>query len=313
MPSENEKNKDHSKISLRIGDVQVELEGTQENIKKLMSQELYDFAKGLEGTTKQAPPPPPSTQKTVAKAPEAAPKEKTAPPPPPPSKPSATAEPAAQPPRVPTTGKKPEKTGKRKIAWRTAAIALVLVGIVLSAALVSVLAIYLPMVNDLESQAAEKDTEIATLNSGLTSLTAQVASLQANLTQSNSDLADLQSALSQYNDVIASYQEIIYLQKSGYLVSEFPVNDQNASDITVIWNDTVEYAGYITVDVESSSNTTYARVFYDASGTNFDYNVTVGTSGRGVFPVLPGEIALGIGNTELVDTVNATVTAIYYY
>ena len=42
---------------MRIGEFQVELEGTHGNVKKLMGKELFDFIKGLQETTKQIPTP----------------------------------------------------------------------------------------------------------------------------------------------------------------------------------------------------------------------------------------------------------------
>jgi len=57
MAEKNEENKEHSKVSVRIGEFQVELEGTHGNVKKLMGKELFDFIKGLQETTKQIPTP----------------------------------------------------------------------------------------------------------------------------------------------------------------------------------------------------------------------------------------------------------------
>jgi hypothetical protein len=50
MPEVNEQNKEHSRVSVRIGEFQVELEGTHGNVKKLMGKELFDFIKGLQET-----------------------------------------------------------------------------------------------------------------------------------------------------------------------------------------------------------------------------------------------------------------------
>lgn len=314
MPDEDEQTKERSKITLRIGEVQVELEGTNANIKNLMNKELFDFARGLEETAKQLLPP--STEispKITPEAPEIAPKEKTVPPP---SKPSTTTpEPPLQPQRVPTIGKKPEKTGKKKIAWRTVAIALVLVGIVLSVALVSVIAIYLPMVNDLQSQAAEKDTNIAALTSQVASLTAQISSLQASLDQNNATIQNLQEGVQILNSQIQSYLNLLYLNASGYLFVETPVS-QNASEATIVFQNALDYAGYVGVSAQSSSNTTYIQLFYSAYGVNFDQNVTVATAGTAYFPVLPGTIGIVVGNTDPYTegySNNAAVTAVYYY
>src|SRR3989304_939155 len=150
MPDENDQKKERSKVSIRIGDAQVELEGTYDNIKKLMGKELFDFAEGLKQTTKQLPSSTKITSEVAPKAPEmppkaleVAPKEKVIPPP---SRPSIASEPLIKPPPAPTTGKTTEKMSKKRIVSRNAAIALVLMFIVLLAGLVSVIAIYVPMV-----------------------------------------------------------------------------------------------------------------------------------------------------------------------
>ena len=295
MPDENEQKKEHSRISVRIGEFQVELEGTYDNIKKLMGKELFDFTKGLQETKKQLPS---STEIT----PEVTPKEKTVPPP---GRPSTTSEALSQPSRVSVIGKTTEKRSQKKIFGRTMVIALGMICIVLVAGLVGAIAVYMPMVNSLESQIAEKDNTILSLTSQVLSLTSQVSSLQDSLNQSNTSIVALQQA-------ILYYRSIIYLNESGYLFATQTLT-QNANTSTIVYNNMLEYAGCVSVAVESSSNTTYAQVIYSSYGVNYDHNVTVGTSGTAVFPVLPGEIMVGVGNTELVDNVTATVTALYRY
>ena len=88
---------------------------------------------------------------------------------------------------------------------------------------------------------------------------------------------------------------------------------QEPSTYTVIWQDNINYAGYIAVTVQAASNTTYVQTLYTCKGVNYNNNVTVGTSGTAYFPVLPGLLEIRLGNTELVDTNNATATATYYY
>ncbi len=48
MNSGTEKEKEHTKISVAIGDFRVELEGTYTNIEKLMGKPLYQFIEGLQ-------------------------------------------------------------------------------------------------------------------------------------------------------------------------------------------------------------------------------------------------------------------------
>ena len=317
MPDEDKRNKEHSKVSLRIGEVQVELEGTYDNIKKLMDKDLVDFAKGFEKSTKDLPSSTETAPKVAAKAPETAskateaiPKKKTVSPP---SKPSATSETPSQPPRLPIVAKKAEKTSRKNIGWKAITLALIMICIALSAGLVGVIAFYLPLVDNLNSQILEKDTNIAGLNAAVSSLTAQISSLQDSLDQNESYIATLEEGIDYLNSQISNYLSIIYLNQSEYLPVE-PVS-QNASTYTVLFNGTLNYNGFIAVSAESTSNTTYIQLLYSSYGVDYDHNVTVALSGTAYFPVLIGEVEIRLGNTDTYagDFVNATVTARYTY
>ena len=318
MPDEDKRNKEYSKISLRIGDVQVELEGTYDNIKKLMDKDLINFTKGLGKTTEQLPSSTEITPEVTPKAPETTPKApevtlkaKTVPPP---SKPSAAPATPSEPQRTPTVGRKTEKISKKKIGWKPLTLALVMICIALSAGLVGVIAVYLPMVDNLNSQAAEKDTNIAALNLLVSSLNSQISSLQDSLEQNESYIANLEEGIEILNSQIAGYLSIIYLNETDYL----PIIDdvsQNASTYTVLFNGTLKYTGYVAVSAESTSNTTYIQLLYSGHGVNYDHNVTVGMSGTAYFPVLNTEIEIRLGNTDTYadDLINATATARYIY
>ncbi len=74
MTQEDTQNKGHSKVSIRIGEFQVELEGTQADVEKMMgTASLFDFIKGLQETTKQL-------QVSTEVTPEVAPEEESVPP-----------------------------------------------------------------------------------------------------------------------------------------------------------------------------------------------------------------------------------------
>jgi len=317
MPDEDKRNKDHTKISLRIGDVQVELEGTSDNIKKLMDKDLVNFTKGLEKTTEQLPSSTEIAPKITPKAPEPAPRApevtqeaKTMPPP---SKPSAAPTTRLEPPSTPKVEKKAEKISKKRIGWKPLTLALAMICIVLSAGLVGVLAVYLPMVDNLNSQVAERDTSIAALNLQVSSLNSQISSLQDSLAQNESYIANLEEGIDILNSQIAGYLSIIYLNETDYL----PIDDvsQNASTYTVLFNGTLMYTGYVAVNAESTSNTTYIQLLYSGHGVDYDHNVTVGMSGTAYFPVLNTEIEIRLGNTDTYvgDFINATATARYIY
>jgi hypothetical protein len=311
MPDENEQKKEHTKISIRIGDAQVELEGTYDNIKKLMGKDLADFTEGLKGVPKPLPPPTEVAPKITPKAPEVTPKEK---PVPPPSKPPTPSEAVVKPP-VSAIGKPPEKMGKRKAISRNAVIALVLV-LALLIALVSVVVIYVPMVSNLQSQITEKDNTIVTLSAQVSAIQSALNQIASNMTAKDTQINELTAQLSsiadEYNAILADYNSIIALGKTGILLSNFSFA-QAANSSTVIWSDVVQYAGYVAVQLQSNSNTTYARVAYTSFGVDFNQSITVGESGTAAFPVLPGTIEVSVGNTEPIDSVNGTVAATYVY
>lgn len=76
---------------------------------------------------------------------------------------------------------------------------------------------------------------------------------------------------------------------------------------------TVDYAGYVSVNVESSTSTnTYVHVIYSAHGVRYDNWITVGNSGTAVFPVLPtSSMGIYVGAHYEASTVTVTIT--YYY
>jgi hypothetical protein len=302
MPNKDEKNKDYSKISMRIGDVHVEFEGTSENIKKLMAdKEMFDFAKTLEANAKKASPEsaPKTTPKTVSK-------EKTVQPP-------IKAETMPETPKKDnvTLGKKAEKPRKKGTNWRNVATALMIVSIILVASVVSVIAFYMPTVDTLNAQVAEKDASIADLSENATSLAHQVSALQSSITSYTSTISDLREVNELLNNQIASY---LLMNTTTYIYSGEALT-QNASESTMIFQGLLDYAGYVGVSVESTSNTTYVKLYYDYKTVTFHQNVTTAASGTAYFPVLPTGITINVGNTDTYtgDTVNATVSLVYYH
>lgn len=192
-------------------------------------------------------------------------------------------------------------------------IALAVVCVILAASLVGVLALYLPN----QSQMAEKDNTINSLNQ-------QIADLEFNLSRIpdpttyalqiaylNSQIGDLNETLTSISADYSTLQSIVGLSKSGILYDNTLTQDHNVK--TTIWNEQLDYAGYIVVQVSASSSTTYAEVLYTYGEVNFDFNQTLGTAGTTLFPVLPGIVEVKIGNTMASDTNNATVTATYWY
>ena len=211
------------------------------------------------------------------------------------------------------TGKMVERTGQ-KVVNRRVALVLGMICILLVAALVAVILVYKPMANTsaLESQLAEKDSTIASLNSSVTALQNLVARYVTYFNESYSNSSDLDAQIASLNAQIAVLNNYLNLNASGLLLNNQAVN-QAAGANTTVFNDVLPYAGYVSVDVQSNSATTYVEVLYSAFGVNYDENQTVGTSGTAAFPVLPGTIEIRIGNTDTSGTVTGTVTATYHF
>jgi hypothetical protein len=160
---------------------------------------------------------------------------------------------------------------------------------------------------------AVKDDNMTALvqeNLGLQNALNQIS---AQLSGKDSQITDLNNTLQGYIVALQGYQNIVFLNASGFLANNQGLTLNPNANLT-LWNDVLEYAGYVTVQVQSSSNTTYAQVLYSTvSGVNFDQTVVLGTAGATAFPVLPGQVEIRIGDTEPVDSVTATVTAVYHY
>jgi cell division protein FtsL len=209
-------------------------------------------------------------------------------------------------------GKMVEKTSQKKVVGRTVAIALGMVCIVLLAGLVGAIVVYMPMVNNLQSQMTEKDNTISSLNSQISDLNNSLNQISNSTSNKDTQIAALNSQVADLNSQISSLTNILYLNASAFLVyNQGVTQDPNAS--TTVFIDMLNYAGYVSVDVQSNSTTTYVEVIYSSHGVNYDNNMTVGTSGTAAFPVLRGTVEIRVGNTDTVDSVNATVTATYYY
>lgn len=142
-----------------------------------------------------------------------------------------------------------------------------------------------------------------------------------------------ESQVSSLNSKVSDLAEIVSLDESTVWVNNTAVT-QTANNYTS-WFFWANYAGYVSVNVQSSTtNDTYVRVVYSTYGIDYDNTITVGTSGTATFPVLPviliymtpsinGSslpinateyyIEIRVGNTNLVNGANETVTVTYYY
>src|SRR5208337_1030241 len=110
------------------------------------------------------------------------------------------------------------------------------------------------------------------------------------LNNKDSQIADLQSEVEFDNSTINRLTAIVNLTNSTVWVDNESINQPagNTSNTYTSWSYSVSYAGYVVVDVLSSSNpNTYVELEYSWNGVSFDNTTNVGSAGSALFPVLP--------------------------
>ena len=130
------------------------------------------------------------------------------------------------------------------------------------------------------------------------------------LTSETSDLQiQVNSLNADNNDLLA----IVNLTKVSILVNNETIG-QEANTYTS-WTFSIQYAGYLSVTVHSSSTTsTYVQVVYNYDSVIFNHVISIGSAGTASFPILPSdELEVRVGNTNFIDSANQTVTVTYYY
>jgi uncharacterized coiled-coil protein SlyX len=204
-----------------------------------------------------------------------------------------------------------ENISKKKVFSKKVVVALVVICVVLLAGLVGILAFYISTVNGLNFQIAEKDKTVSSLNSQLTEKDNMISSLNSQILTLQNALASKDSQINWLNSTILSLYDYLYLNASTLLV--YTSVDQDANSSTTVWNYILQFAGYVTVYVQSSSNTTYVELSYSYHEVDYQNSVTVGTNGTAAFPVLPALVKINVGNTDTISPVTTSIMAIYYY
>lgn len=197
-----------------------------------------------------------------------------------------------------------------KMVSRTIAIALGVVCVVLAAGLIvaatngSLFISDAQTITDLQEQISNQTSQISTLSSQNTILTNQLSAAKSNSSTLADEVATLTSQVSDYESVLTMNESEIAIDSQTFA--------QDANATTSLYEGTINYAGYATIEVTASSNTTYVQVTYSCGDLDFDETITVGTSGTAIFPILPGALTVTLGNTDTVAN-NATATMTYYY
>jgi len=151
----------------------------------------------------------------------------------------------------------------------------------------------------------------------LATIVGVVADYTSVLNNKNSQIANLQSQVGFDNFTIDRLTAIVNLTNSTVWVNEESVSQPagNSSNTYTSWFYSVSYAGYVVVDVLSSSNpNTYVELEYSWNGVNYDNTTDVGSGGSASFPVLPANnIAVRVINNNFSSEASETVTITYWY
>jgi hypothetical protein len=155
------------------------------------------------------------------------------------------------------------------------------------------------------------------LNENITSL--QVDLSQApNATIYATQIAYLDEQVSSLNETLsevsASYSDLQTLQQlgdSGIMYQDSFTQDANGT--TILFDNTIQYTGYVVIQEQSSATTTYAQVLNTYGNYNLNFNQALGTSGTAVFPVLPGALQVILGNVNQTTSSSGNATVTFYY
>jgi len=127
----------------------------------------------------------------------------------------------------------------------------------------------------------------------------------------NSQISDLSQQVTSSNSQVGNLSSIVNLAKSK-IWKNFE-NVSISAGYENVWNAVAEYAGYVSVQIFSSTaDNIYVRLTYNSHGVNYDNQISVGTGGTAVFPVLPAPIQMSIGNPGMTDA-TMMVTIMYHY
>ncbi len=146
--------------------------------------------------------------------------------------------------------------------------------------------------------------DTSNLENQISNLNTQVSSLQNKVNDYKEHIDTLVDENNYYASIIAIDESMVVLDEETYT--------QDADTTTVLFDNSIDYAGYIEVQVESTSDTTYIQVSYTYEDLEFNQTIPVGTDGTARFPVLPGTIKILLSNIDT-ETNTVTVTMTYFY
>jgi predicted PurR-regulated permease PerM len=181
--------------------------------------------------------------------------------------------------------------GEEKMVSRKVAIALGIIIVVLVASLIGTVGYY-------NSIIGQKDNTISSLQGQVNNLNYQVNFLNNQVNRLIYQVNNLTNIVNLNQYTVWVNNQTVYQSAGFYTSWRFPAN----------------YAGYVFVSVQSSTENTYVSVFWYSHGTAYYNIITVGVSGTAVFPVLPtSSVEINVGNTNSSTGATETVSITYWY
>jgi cell division protein FtsL len=151
-----------------------------------------------------------------------------------------------------------------------------------------------------------------TLDSSIPRLQSQLTNTQNQLTNVQGQLASLQDQNDALQAQVNDLTSVLNMTKSETWAISQTVS-QPAGTYN-FWAHSATYAGYVTVNVESSTtDKTYIEVLWNSNGISYYNKTSVGAGGSGIFPVLPSSVEVRVGNADLINGATETVTIVYHY
>ena len=161
------------------------------------------------------------------------------------------------------------------------------------------------LISQIQALTNQKDQLQTWLSGNVTSLNSQISYLQSQLSGNQTLIKSLNSKIIDLNDTINLTKSMVWINNQTVSQPESPAYTG--------WMFSASYAGYVSVNVQSSTTTTtYVEVVYSSYGVNYKNKIAVGGQGIAVFPVLPSNVEVRVGNTETFGATE-TVTITYYY
>jgi Tfp pilus assembly protein PilN len=192
-------------------------------------------------------------------------------------------------------------------------IALTIICVLLASGFIVTLAFFLPN----QSKLTEQEQTIMTLNNQISALEQEISNapdinvFQAQINELKTQVSALNNTLVNANQQLSPLRDIVNLNKYSLIYTNTTVQAPQ-TNATVLDSD-LNYAGYITVQATSNSTTTYAMISYTYKDFTMVFNQTLGNSGSALFPVLPANIKMVLGNLETENGTQVVATITYYY